>query len=388
MRWRHRSWKTITTITQKVNKVARYKYMRLDNARLAESSTPKGIKRKCRLSINDRLEYRKYWGQLDRFCNMCHVKNSTLLTGCFDKRIVPSDVYFGIIEPILNNRKYGLGYEDKCRIDWLNGTDNVPEIYLRNIHGVYYKNDGSVIEREDIDFDTLLQGIDNVVVKKSIEEHGGKGVEIFEREGGVLLNRNNEKLSLDYMESKHVMDFLMQERLEQHDYYKAFNPSSLNTFRVVTYRSVRDNKIHILYSYLRVGAPNMQIDNVSCGGVFICLNQEGIFAGHGMTEDSEFRTQAGTQPAFAELGKAYKIEEIWDFAKQVASHHFNCRLLGLDLTVDVDGKVKLIEVNTSDIGMEGQQYMLGPLFHKYTDEVIEYCKKRLVNCSKYHIYYS
>ena len=45
----------------------------------------------------------------------------------------------------------------------------------------------------------------------------------------------------------------------------------------------RDNKIHILYSYLRVGAPNMQIDNVSCGGVFICLNQEGIFAGHGMT---------------------------------------------------------------------------------------------------------
>ncbi|MCU4157954.1 hypothetical protein J1N10_18415 [Carboxylicivirga sp. A043] len=362
--------------------------MKVDNAQLANSYTPKEVSTFYKLSGSDVSEYRKYWGQLDRFCNLCHVRNSVLFTGSFDKKIVPSDVYFGIIEPLLNNRKYALAYEDKCRIDWINGEEHVPKIYLRNIHGVYYMSNGSVIDRNKIDLNKLLEGIDSIIVKKSIEEHGGKGVEILDRNNGVLINRHQEELSLDYLESKYIKDFLVQERLVQHDYYKAFNPTSLNTFRIVTYRSVKDDLIYILYSYLRIGAPNMQIDNISSGGVFVCLNQDGTFSEQGMTKKSEFKKQVGNQATFAELGKAYKIDEVWAFAKQVASYHYNCRLLGLDIAVDEKGQVRLIETNTSDIGMEGQQYMLGPLFHKFTDEVIEYCQKQLQSKTKYHIYKS
>ncbi|MBK3519933.1 sugar-transfer associated ATP-grasp domain-containing protein [Carboxylicivirga marina] len=386
MRMKHWFWKKMSSFIQKVHRYVNYKYMKVDNARLANNYSHKEVSDTYKLKARDISEYRQYWAPLDTHCNVCHVKNVALFTGSFDKRVVPSDVYFGIIEPLLNNRKYSLAFEDKCRIDWINGVEHVPLIFVRNIHGVYYQNDGSTIEGSQIDLDGIFKDIDSVVVKKSIEVHGGKGVEIFEKTNGELQNQINKKLSIEYLEEKYEKDFLIQERLVQHDYYKLFNPSSLNTFRIVTYRSVNDNVIHILYSYLRIGAPNMLIDNVSSGGVFVCLNQDGSFAENGMTKKSEIKKQAGTQAPFKELGKAFKIEEIWEYAKYVASYHYNCRLLGLDIALDDKGSIRLIETNTSDIGMEGQQYLLGPLFHKFTDEVIDFCHDQIKLSNKYHTY--
>ena len=51
------------------------------------------------------------------------------------------------------------------------------------------------------------------------------------------------------------------------------------------------------------------------------------------------------------------------------------RLLGFDFNVDEEGKLKLFEVNNLYIGIINQQMNTGPLFGRFTDEVIDFCRR-------------
>lgn len=379
----------VAALGRKVYRIAGYHYLAEENELLARQFTL-GIKdKKCMLSRHQMKAYQERWKVLGKDIRNIHVNNAYCFRDVFDIDIVPSNIYYSAIEPALNNRTFGISYEDKARIDWINGEANVPHIFVRNINGVYYDSSQKEVSRSSIEISDLVKNEKVVVVKKTIESHGGKGVILFDRDTeGILRNTEGDVLTIDYLEKLYEQDFLIQQFVEQHSFYKQLNPSSLNTIRVATYRSVVDNKIHILYSFLRVGAPGSRIDNVSKGGMFLCIKKDGRFVDFGMRKGGVKVFKLDSFPPFAEMERVFKIDEVWQLAKDIAAHHVYSRLLAFDMTVDKNGKVLHIETNTSDIGMEGVQYAIGPMFHQFTNEVVDYCKERLKKVSLYKLHAS
>jgi len=374
---------------RKVHRVAGYYYLAEENDLLARQFSL-GLKdQKCMLSRQQVKAYQERWKSLGKDIRNIHLNNAYCFRGVYDVDIVPSNIYYSAIEPALNNKAFGISYEDKARIDWINGAVNVPRIFIRNINGVYYDSNQKEVCGSEIDLNDLIKNEKAVVVKKTIDSHGGKGVILFDRDAeGFLRNTEGDVLTLKYLEKLFEQDFLIQQFIEQHSFYKQLNPSSLNTLRVVTYRSVVDNKIHILYTFLRVGAPGSRIDNVSKGGMFLCLKEDGHFVDFGLRKGGEKVFELDGFPPFSQMGRLYKIDEVWQLAKEIAVRHVYSRLLAFDMTVDKHGKVLHIETNTSDIGMEGIQYTIGPMFHRFTDEVIDYCKEKLKKVSLYKLHAS
>ncbi|MBK3519935.1 sugar-transfer associated ATP-grasp domain-containing protein [Carboxylicivirga marina] len=386
MRFKNQVLGYLATFARKAYRVLHYHHLVEQNVALAKLFQPVNGQVKYRPNANEMQGYKKKWGQLGVEIKDIYLRNASGFLGYFDINVVPSDLYFSVIEPTLNNRKYALAYEDKARIDWINKPNNIPPIYVRNINGVFYDNNKSEISKESIDLDVLLEGKDGVVVKKTIEVHGGKGVEMFDRNAkGQMENSKGEVLSIVLLEEKFEKDFMVQKLVDQHPYYKALNPSSLNTYRVLTYRSVVDNQIHVLYSYLRIGAPESRVDNISNGGVFLCV-KNGRFAEFGLKKGGIKVERMNGSIAFKDMDKPPLLDEVFALAKELAASHYYCRLLGFDLAVNAEGKVVHIETNTSDIGIEGLQSVHGGLFHKYTDEVLEYCQTHASTTSKYKVY--
>ncbi len=379
----------VAAVGRKVYRIAGYHYLAEEYAALARQFSL-GIKdQKCILTRPQIKAYHERWKPLGKDIRNIHVNNAYCFRGVFDVDIVPSNIYYSAIEPALNNRIFGMSYEDKARIDWINGDANVPRIFIRNINGVYYDSNQQEIFSSQIDLTNLLSKEKEVVVKKTIGSHGGKGVILFDRDSnGILRSAEGDALTLDYLEKLYEQDFLIQKFVEQHPFYEQLNPSSLNTLRVVTYRSVADNQIHILYTFLRVGAPGSRVDNVSMGGMFLCLKENGCFVDFGLRMEGVKVYQLDGFPPFSQMERLHKIDEVWELAKDIAAHHVYSRLLAFDMTVDKAGQVLHIETNTSDIGMEGVQYTIGPMFHKFTDEVINHCKEKLKKVSLYKLHAS
>ena len=389
MEFRQQLFNFVAAVGRKVNRVASYHYVAEENELLARKFSL-GIKNeKYSLTRQQLKAYQERWKPLGKDIRNIHLINAYGTSGVYDVNIVPSNIYYSAIEPVLNNRLFGVSFEDKARIDWINGKANVPHIFARNINGVYYDSNQTEITKSQIDLGELLKDEKIVIAKKTIEAHGGKGVIMFNRtDEDAFCNAQGEILSLQYLEGKFEQDFLLQKYIHQHSFYKQLNPSSLNTLRVTTYRSVVDNKIHILYTFLRVGAPGNFVDNISHGGLFICVNEDGFFIDVGMRQDGRKEIGLNGFPPFSQMERVYKIDEVWQLAKDIAARHVYSRLLAFDMTVDKNGKVLLIETNTSDIGMEGIQYTIGPMFHRFTDEVIDYCKEKLKKVSLYKLHAS
>ncbi len=372
---------------RKLYRVARYHYIGCENKLLAEKFIGQNEKNQLPFPQDALKAYHERWKPLGKKVSDVYLKNTFRYSGRIDMDIVPSDIYFSVIEPSLNNRSYAKSYEDKARIDWINGTKHVPTIFVRNINGVYYHSNQEVIAKDQINLAKLLKGEKSVIVKKSIEAHGGSGITVFDRrDDGHFYSDTEDVLSLDFLERIYKQDFLVQKYVDQHAFYKKFNPTSLNTLRVLTYRSVKDNEIHVVYSYLRIGGIGSRVDNVKQGGIAVCLKPDGYLVDFGLGDSPEKVYSVDGLPPFSMMDRFYKIDEIWETAKEIAAKQLYCRLVGFDMAVDASGKILHIETNTSDIGMEGDQYVIGPLFHRFTSEIIEYCTEKVREVPLYKLH--
>ena len=71
------------------------------------------------------------------------------------------------------------------------------------------------------------------------------------------------------------MDFIIQQAFEQHSFFSFFNPTSVNTLRIVSYRDSK-GEIQILNSILRIGLAGSVVDNAHAGGMFVGVSKDGV----------------------------------------------------------------------------------------------------------------
>lgn len=305
--------------------------------------------------VTDSIPYfKKYGFKVPKYFSDLYSKINGIIS---DKYISPSLYYF-YINAILDNYNMYKAYDDKNMYSVLFPDIKQPETIIKNMNGKFYAEIGKEIDARTAIL--LIQQAGDFIIKPSMGTGGGVGVQKITR------RLNIEEITSLLAEYK--SDFIIQKPLKQHHILSSFNPTSLNTCRIVTYRRISNGEYVVLGKVIRFGGEGAIKDNACAGGGFCNIDEEGrvedtvyLYHGkkHSLSKDYDIRTVQ--IPCFDKL-----INACIDMHKRLP--YFD--LIGWDVTLDEEGKVCLVEFNYCP-DSEIIQIASGPLFGKYTDELME-----------------
>lgn len=164
-----------------------------------------------------------------------------------------------------------------------------------------------------------------------------------------------------------------QEFISQHPKLAAFNPTSVNSIRIVTF--LFEERIHVLAAYLRMGQDGALLDNVCAGGLCCAIKEDGMLKDFGYDRRVE---RVYSHPN----GIAFKDFLIpgWDnvvtTAKRLHERMGNFRIISWDFAVDENEEPVFIEMNLKYGAMEYHQLQNGPLFGDMTERVLNEVYKK------------
>ncbi len=289
--------------------------------------------------------------------------------------IVPEDIGHRYIELVLNPSRYLPFYSDKNMYGLYLDHDYLPKTFLMRIDGgKIMTNFGVIADESDFNFN-IPASYKKVILKPSVDSDSGQGVMLFNRDENNVWRDSDQGLILSYeFLHNYNQNFILQEAVEQHDYLSSFCKTSVNTLRIATYRSVKDENILVVGSIMRIGKNGSFIDNAHAGGLFVGIDTETGKVGNYLCNqygqrftninDIDFSVSDYTIPNW---------NKVVDFAKYIASRNPHCRLLALDVAIDKAGNPKLIEYNSTGFSYWLFMYTGKTPFGEYTDEIIEYC---------------
>ena len=279
-------------------------------------------------------------------------------TGVFSKEYVPANFYHCELVPRANINSLGDALGDKNMCDFLFPGENIVHSILKNINGYYYYEGKPVSEDEAIE---LCQNIGEVIVKPA-KGFKGLGVKLVTIQNGVT---DFENMSIGQLFKKYKKDFLIQARVKQHKDMARLNPTSLNTLRILSYRSGME--VLIIYSVVRIGRSGQVVDNQSAGGISTVIGKDGRLgktAFGGYAEDNIEYTDSGVKldgfviPSF---DKAIEMVK----RLHLKLPYFN--IVGWDVAIQDDGEPVIIEFNVNP-GLSQSAFKSG--MGEYTERII------------------
>ncbi len=318
-------------------------------------------------------KHRKLWGQFgieptDRWFRL-----HSNISGNVDYRFCPEIIYYPVIERCLNNCDIaGASVEDKNDVTFYIPKQYQPRAIIRYVRGVWF-DDGMMPITRDVAQKLLFDYPEDVVGKPATASSGGGSVHCFKNVNGKKIHKDVE-LTLDWIECKY-QTYIVQERLEQEPLTKAFNPSSLNTCRLVTFRRPWSGRTSVIAGMFRTGITDEVVDNYTAGGVVADIDyKDGALGDFGV---DHFIKKYDVHPS---SGLAFKgvilpyYEEMVKVAIEVAQRIPNFNLLGLDLIARPDGTPCVIEINATSLAHWHVQHKR-PFFGDETEQVIKWCKE-------------
>lgn len=279
-------------------------------------------------------------------------------TGVYSVRYIPTSLYYTEIIGKINRMTFERAYSDKNLTEFLLKGIRQPEIVLKNMNGHYYLN-GIAVDKE-----TAIQAcwnLDDVIIKPSLERHGS-GVKKFSVKNGVTSIGNK---SIEHLFSKYKFDFIIQKVVRQHRLLSDLNPSSVNTLRILTYRSGME--VLVPYTVIRIGRKGWDIDNETAGGISTRINGDGTLAKYAFGapgNDMIEKTDTGLTL------EGYRIPSYEKAVETVKGLHLQLpyfNLIGWDISIDTEGEPVLIEWN---VWPELSQSANGPAFGEYTERIL------------------
>ena len=196
---------------------------------------------------------------------------------------------------------------------------------------------------------------------KLLEGHGGRGFLAVERVKTAEGTRLESLVDAEQMTARAFFDRdvasarrgrLIEEYLDQHPSYKAFNATSVNTLRVWAYAPA-GQEARTLGAYLRIGRAGSLVDNHDAGGLVAPLDLEtGTLraAVDGRPTHQIHRTHPDSGEPIAGVQLALWREAL-DLAATTLTVFPEMRLAGMDIAVTPTGPV-VIELNNYP-GLDG-----------------------------------
>lgn len=281
-------------------------------------------------------------------------------TGVYSVKYIPASTYFAHIIWRLNNYRFGPAYADKGFYDTLFPDVNRPTTFVTNVNGFYYNGNKPITKDEAI---SICSDLNGAVIKPTLYGHWGKGVELFHTDNGIVPELN---ISVTDLFQKYNKNFIVQDKLVQHPDLAKLNPTSVNTIRVLSYRN--DNKTIILYAVIRIGRKGKSVDNETAGGIKADIDlTTGRIKGPAFGNTTEKNMEQTDSGAVLDKYLIPSFPQVLEFVKDLHSRLPYFKLIGWDISVDVNGNPVMIEWNRS---AELSQVAHGPAFGEYTEEIL------------------
>lgn len=298
-------------------------------------------------------------------------------TGAYHKDYFPEILLSTELEPKLNPYREAEFLGDKNFLPILfSGIDGlrVPKTYLSSVKGVVRDNNGSVLRTENAV--EIIKDLGQCVIKRTVDTSSGRDVQVCDIDNGI--DRKTE-MPISHILKNFGNDFVVQERIVQHESLSLLNPTSVNTFRVMTY--ILDGQIFVCPIALRLGRSNSDRDNIHYGGIVIGVNDDGTLKDKAFSEfGNSYKEHPDTKVSFDNYAvpiiEKSKSLHISDIAKQMHSRIPWLGILSFDLTIDSSGVVVVLEVNTTGQSAWFCQMVNGmPLFGENTSRILKLIKK-------------
>lgn len=282
----------------------------------------------------------------------------------FDPRYLSHYIYFPVLARKLNDYRLTKLFEDKGLQGFIvNSNIRSPKVYTRRIDGEYYNSSMNQVSLGEVIAECVGK---DLIIKDSKDSSGGKGISKI-----TSPKANIDTIKADF-DSRNG-DFVVQECISQSSEMAKFNPSSINTFRITTL--YLNGKYSLCNICLRMGRNGSSVDNWGSGGIMIGVNPDGELKDVGYDiQLNKYESSNGVK------FKGQIIKEMPYILQQVEKAHKNyfslCKFIGWDICIDENNEPVLIELNSSQPGVIGEQICNGPIFGDRTEEVIEYCKSK------------
>ncbi len=311
-------------------------------------------------SQKEEMAHTKYWQYFSKRVNLNTYRVCKNISGIGNPKYIPEEIYIVDIERTLNH---------DVRIDYLSNKSFYNHWFPSGIFPLdYFHNiDGEYLDKnlESITFDKVSQIASGlvypVVLKPNHDSYGGRD---------VVFPASQEDLLQIALKSK---NFVVQEKIQQHEFFNKYNHCGLNTVRVSLYRSVKDNRLHIINTAMRMGIGG-GLDNLSSGGILTYLRKDGTMNGYALNKFGfKYFEHPDSHLKFNE--RIPDIELLRELCKKVAHKIFYARILSLDACYDITSRWRIVEANV--LGQHTIKFAQNagqPFFREFTDEVVEYCK--------------
>lgn len=300
----------------------------------------------------------KYWGCYPfQYIRYDMYKKDCPLTIEEMKTYVPNFFAYYLFFPKFFT-SYGVLTEDKSLTNSFFKAYNVrqPELLFKFAHNRFLDGENNTLSPAEVNHLIDMTTAEKVFVKPTFGL-GGRGILVFNRLAGKLINKEQELLDAEFI-IKNLKDehYIAQKGLVQHDEINKIYPRAINTFRIMT--KVENGKAEIIYAMLRMGQKGNQIDNASQHGLACAVDKEtGKFAEFGFTG---LREQVAVHPDTGFRFGGYQFphwEEVKAFTLNVAGKFYEIKYLGWDVAFTVDGPA-IIEINAG-AGLEFLQDCYG-----------------------------
>ena len=285
--------------------------------------------------------------------------------GVYSPKYIPVGVYRIEMIGRMNNFQMMSAYGDKNIADLLFPNILQPELFIKNSHGHFYAQGKSITRAEAV---KRCQNLPAAVIKPSLSTRGA-GVRLIEvKDGQTNLNgKTISQLFDDYGE-----DFLVQAKINQHPAMSALNPTSVNTIRLLTYRS--GDEVLLVYTVIRIGRKGTIIDNESAGGISARINPGGRLAKYAFGAPGVDRVEQTDSGITLEGYEIPSYQKVVETAKRLHLAIPQFDLAAWDFAVDQNGEPLFIEWNTNP---DLSQSAFGPAFGDLTERILKeiYTKK-------------
>jgi hypothetical protein len=275
---------------------------------------------------------------------------------------IPDDFYYFYVDEFFAKRKECKIIDDKNLYDLLFYDVPQPRTIVRCVDGVLMGADYQAISHEH--FISLIKKEKRVIVKKSVDSEGGKGIVFYD------IAKDDDSLLYDCMKTK---SFVVQEVINQHSELAKLHPESINTIRIMTFFFEGD--VHILSAVVRMGIGGSKVDNASSGGIVCGVKDNGTLKNiaYDTKANRYYVHPSGTH--FEDV-RIPNYDECITLCKRLAPRFVQfSRLISWDLSINTEGHPILIEANLSYGQVDFHQMCNGPIFGDMSERIIEYINK-------------
>lgn len=351
----YQKWKKIyNNFFENLETSITYKLVRTRNRLKSKKFLQKGDK----IDKAYKKEVKQYWKKYGVRVNYRWYTLYANRTGIQDVRFIPKEIYYTTVDGYFNNRKMGWGVNDKNYYSIWFSDIKQPKTINRIINGIYYDPEYHMITKQE--WIEKLKKYDQFIVKPSIENGGSKGIEFYDK------TKNQETIE-QFISQFKEQNYIIQEIVKQHKNLDEIHHDSLNTIRVMSL--LKDNKVNIVSTILKMGANGVQVDNVWRGGLSCGILENGELKeiAHDHMGNSVTKHPQGF------VFKGHKIEnfdKVIDLVTKAHERMGHFRLISWDIAIGEDGEPILVEANMRNGGINIHQFNNGSLFGDMTDEVL------------------